>query len=199
MSRLAESLRKWTVERTDAGSPEIRPRMMQKKVCMLGAAGVGKTSLVSRFVTGIFSDKYLTTLGVKIDKKFLSLEGQDLTLILWDLAGEEKNYPIKLHQLRGSAGIFLVTDGRNSSLRTALDIRQRVQEELGPLPFVLAANKIDLCRDSWSWEYTREELDERTETLGLIPFTTSALSGTGVDLAFEYLGRQMLKTHNQIL
>jgi small GTP-binding protein len=166
---------------------------------MLGASGVGKTSLVSRFVMSTFSDKYLSTVGVKIDKKFLTLEGQEVTLILWDLAGEEKGYPIKLHQLKGSSGIFLVTDGRNSSLRTALDIRQRVQNELGPLPFVLAANKIDLCRESWSWEYTREDLDERTERLGLIPFTTSALTGTGVDLAFEYLARQMLKAHNQVL
>jgi len=207
MDRLAGYLRKWTVdhpradsvERRDTDSQEIRPHMIQKKVCMLGASGVGKTSLVSRFVMSIFSEKYLTTIGVKIDKKFLTLDGQEVTLMLWDLAGEEKGYPIKLSHLKGSSGIFLVTDGRNSSLRTALDIRQRVQNELGPLPFVLAANKIDLCRESWSWEYTREELDERTERLGLIPFTTSALTGTGVDLAFEYLARLMLKTHNQVI
>ena len=43
--------------------------MLQKKICMLGGFGVGKTSLVSRFVTSIFSDNYLTTIGVKIDKK----------------------------------------------------------------------------------------------------------------------------------
>jgi len=207
MDRLAGYLRKWTcdqprtdsVEYPDRDSQEIRPLMVQKKVCMLGASGVGKTSLVRRFVTSIFSDKYLTTIGVKIDKKFLTLEGQEVTLALWDLAGEEKGYPIRMSHLKGAAGIFLVTDGRSSSLRTALDIRQRVQNELGPLPFVLAANKIDLCRESWSWEYTREELDERTESLGLIPFTTSALTGTGVDLAFEYLARQMLKVHNRVL
>jgi small GTP-binding protein len=173
--------------------------MIMKEICMLGAAGVGKTSLVSRFVLSLFSDKYLTTLGVKIDKKIITMGEQQLTLMIWDLAGEEKDYPIKMHQLNGSAGIFLVTDGRNAALRTALDIRQRVLNEIGPIPFVLAANKIDLCRDSWSWEYTREELDEKTEHLGLVPFTTSALTGTGVDLAFEYLARQMLKSDNPIL
>jgi small GTP-binding protein len=207
MDRLAEYLRKWTVEHppTDSvehpntDSQEIRSHMLQKKVCMLGAAGVGKTSLVSRYVKSIFSDKYLTTLGVKIDKKTVTIGGQEIDLVLWDLAGEEKNYPIKLHQLKGSSGIFLVTDGRNLSLRTALDLRDRVRNEFGPVPFVLAANKIDLCRESWSWEYTREELDERTERIGLIPFTTSALTGTGVDLAFEYLAGQMLKTDNQVL
>lgn len=207
LDRLAEYLRKWSidhprtdsVENPDTGTQEKRQHMMQKKVCMLGAWGVGKTSLVSRYVMSIFSDKYLTTVGVKIDKKFLTLEGQEMTMMLWDLAGEEKGSPIKLHYLKGASGIFLVTDGRNSAFRTALDIRQRVLNEVGPLPFVLAANKVDLCRESWSWEYTREELDERTERLGLTPFTTSALTGTGVDLAFEYLGRQMLRTHNQVL
>jgi small GTP-binding protein len=207
MNRLAEYLHNWTVEHpsTDSVEPlatdsqEIRKHMLTKKICMLGAAGVGKTSLVSRYVMSIFSDKYLTTLGVKVDKKVVPLGEQEVTLVIWDLVGEEKDYPIKMHQLKGSAGIFLVTDGRNAALRTALDIRQRVINEIGPIPIVLAANKIDLCRDSWSWEYTREELDEKTEHLGLVPFTTSALSGTGVDLAFEYLARQMLKSDNPIL
>jgi small GTP-binding protein len=205
MTRLAEYLHKWTAEhlRTDpqerTDSQEIRPRMMQKKVCMLGAAGVGKTSLVSRYVRSIFSDKYLTTIGVKIDKKVIPLGDTEITLALWDLAGEEKGSPTKLHYLRGASGIIVVCDGRKSSLRTALDLRERVRDELGPVPCVLAANKIDLCKESWSWEYTLEELDERTENLGLIPFTTSALTGTGVDLAFEYLARQMLKTDDPVL
>jgi small GTP-binding protein len=205
MTRLAEYLRKWTAElltadpqeRTDV--QEIRPRMIQKKVCMLGAAGVGKTSLVSRFVRSIFSDKYLTTVGVKIDKKVVALGDTEMTLMLWDLAGEEKGFPIKSHSLRGASGIFLVADGHKSSLRTALDLRERVRDELGPVPCVLAANKIDLCKESWSWEYTLEELDERTENLGLVPFTTSALTGTGVDLAFEYLARQLQKADSEVL
>ena len=147
MTRLAEYLRKWTAElltadpqeRTDV--QEIRPRMIQKKVCMLGAAGVGKTSLVSRYVRSIFSDKYLTTLGVKIDKKVVPLGDTEITLLLWDIAGEEKGSPIKLRYLRGASGLFLVTDGHKSSLRTALDLRERVRNELGPVPCVLAANK----------------------------------------------------------
>ena len=205
MARLAEYLRKWTVEllrpapEETTDLQEIRPRMIQKKVCMLGAAGVGKTSLVSRYVRSIFSDKYLTTLGVKIDKKVITLGDAEINLMLWDLAGEEKGSPTKLHYLRGASGIVLVTDGHKSALRTALDLRERVRDELGPVPCVLAANKIDLCKESWSWEYTLEELDERTENLGLIPFTTSALTGTGVDLAFEYLARQMQKADSQVL
>ena len=52
---------------------------------MLGATAVGKTSLVSRFVHSIFSDKYLTSVGVKIDKKSINAGDQRVDLILWDL------------------------------------------------------------------------------------------------------------------
>ena len=62
---------------------------------MVGAFGVGKTSLVARFVRSIFSDKYLTTLGVKIDKKTVNIDGQEMTLMLWDLAGEDALTQIK--------------------------------------------------------------------------------------------------------
>ncbi len=62
--------------------------MLKKKICMLGYFGVGKTSLVSRFVRSMFADRYQTTVGVKIDKKVLSVDGRDVTLMLWDLAGE---------------------------------------------------------------------------------------------------------------
>jgi GTPase SAR1 family protein len=56
--------------------------MIQKKVCMLGATGVGKTSLVSRFVSSMFSDKYMTSVGVKVDKKTVSIGEDQVTLVL---------------------------------------------------------------------------------------------------------------------
>jgi small GTP-binding protein len=63
--------------------------MIQKKVCMLGTSGVGKTSLVAKFVHSIFSDKYLTTVGVKIDKKTVTVDGNEVMLMIWDLAGDD--------------------------------------------------------------------------------------------------------------
>ena len=60
---------------------------------MLGAFGVGKTSLVRRYVESIFSDTYLTTVGVKIDKKTLNVGDEPVTLILWDIAGEDESRP----------------------------------------------------------------------------------------------------------
>jgi GTPase SAR1 family protein len=62
---------------------------LQKKICMLGGFSVGKTSLVKRFVESVFSEAYLTTVGVKIDKKAVDLGDRAVNLILWDVAGED--------------------------------------------------------------------------------------------------------------
>src|SRR5580704_2470450 len=87
-------------------------RMLKKKICMFGYYGVGKTSLVSQFVSHLFADKYQTTVGVKIDKKVVEVEGRAVTLMLWDVAGEEDDAPVNLNHARGASGYLLVVDGR---------------------------------------------------------------------------------------
>src|SRR4051812_29872267 len=89
----------------------IRTAMIQKKVCMIGTTAVGKTSLVARFVHSIFSDKYLTTVGVKIDKKVVAPDGTEVTLIIWDLAGDDDFQRLQTSYLRGTGGYLLVADG----------------------------------------------------------------------------------------
>ncbi len=124
--------------------------MLKKKICMLGSYGVGKTSLVARFVNSLFTDKYQTTIGVKIDKKVLQVDGREVTLMLWDMAGEETTAPVRLNQVRDASGYILVVDGcRRKTLDVALDIQQRVEGEIGPRPFVVLANKADKRPD---WE-----------------------------------------------
>jgi small GTP-binding protein len=209
MARLAEYIRMWIVQQPKTASqgttgqlevcpPKVQPPMIQKKICMVGAWGVGKTSLVRRYVTSLFSDTYLTTIGMKISKKHLKVGDTELTLMLWDLAGEEAATKLKPAQLRGSSGIILVTDGRNSSLATALDLREFCYSELGPVPIVLAANKVDLYDESWSWQYTLEALNEITENLGLTVFTTSAKTGKGVELMFQHVARKMLEDREDL-
>ena len=78
--------------------------MIQKKVCVLGSFGVGKTSLVRRYVQSIFSDTYLTTVGVKVDKKTLTVDSGEVTLVLWDIAGEDDINAIRMTYVRGAGG-----------------------------------------------------------------------------------------------
>src|SRR5450432_1681378 len=124
--------------------------MIQKKVCMIGASGVGKTSLVAKFVHSMFSDKYLTTVGVKIDKKILTIDDAQMTLMIWDLAGDDDYQRLQTSYLRGTSGYLLVADGtRQVTLDQVIEIQGRVAAAIGSAPFLLALNKADLAEQ---WE-----------------------------------------------
>jgi hypothetical protein len=165
--------------------------MLHKKVCMLGSFAVGKTSLVRRFVETIFSDTYLTTVGVKIDKKVLQASGQDLTLMLWDIYGEDQFQSLRMSYLRGASGYLLVADGtRRATLDKVMAIQEQAAKALGPVRFVMVLNKSDLT-EQWEIEPEKErELASR----GWSVIRTSAKTGEGVELAFETLARAMLST-----
>lgn len=164
--------------------------MTQLKICVLGAFAVGKTSLVGRFTRGIFSDRYLATLGVKIDRKVLTVDGQSIKLILWDMAGEDEFAKVSMAYLRGAHGFLLVTDGtRRSTLDQAIILERRVRDTIGAIPFVALLNKYDL---ESHWEISNAELAalaRRNWTLQ----KTSAKSGDGVEQAFATLTRLVLQ------
>ena len=160
--------------------------MLKKKICMVGHFGVGKTSLVRRFVDSIFSERYLTTVGVKIDRKDVALGGDAVTLMLWDLAGEDDLAQLKVSHLRGASGYILVADGcRAATLQKAVELQQRIEQMLGPLPFVLVLNKADL-RDQW------EIQTAEVARYGWPAFETSAKAGSGVEEMFLALAVRLL-------
>lgn len=165
------------------------PPILQKKVCMLGAYAVGKTSLVARFVRSIFSEKYHTTVGVKIDKKTVKCDDRVLSLILWDLAGEDDFIQVRMSYLRGSAGYLLVADGtRRATLDKALELQHRAAREIGTIPFILVINKLDVMDE---WEIRQSDLSSLAEN-GWHVVATSAKTGVGVEQSFWALCQKML-------
>jgi small GTP-binding protein len=164
-------------------------KMILKKIAMLGMYGVGKTSLVKRFVSSIFDEKYHTTIGVKIDKKIVRAKDQEMTLMLWDVAGAEDHFTVPTSFIRGSAGYLLVIDGtRVESLNRGFELIAQVQSELGKIPFVAILNKIDLAD---RWQLQQEHLKPLT-ALGCSVIRSSALTGEGVEEAFYTLAEQLL-------
>jgi small GTP-binding protein len=164
--------------------------MLQKKICMLGSFSVGKTSLVKRFVESIFSERYLTTVGVKIDKKVVMAGGGELTLMLWDLYGEDEYQKIRMSYLRGASGYLLVADGtRPATLDKALAIQEEAEKNFGPTPYVVALNKCDLAAE---WEIPTEREAEISGRARGAVVRTSARSGEGVELAFDSLAKAMI-------
>jgi small GTP-binding protein len=165
--------------------------MLQKKVCMLGGFGVGKTSLVRRYVQSIFSDTYLTTVGVKIEKKTVNVAAAEVTLILWDIAGDDEVSTIRTSYLRGTAGYFLVVDvTHGETLDVAKSIQARVTAEIGSVPFLFLFNKTDL-KDDWD---IPEQLLQDLKDAGHVVLRTSAKTGEGVEEAFQELAGRMVVT-----
>jgi small GTP-binding protein len=164
--------------------------MLQKKICLLGAFGVGKTSLVRRYVDTIFSDAYLTTVGVKIDKKVMTLGTEPLALILWDIAGEDDMAAVRLSYLRGAAGYLLVVDGtRPETLETAASIKSRVDAEVGRIPFLALLNKADLVED---WALPPQRI-ETLQAAGWSFRRTSAKTGDSVEASFQDLAELLAR------
>jgi small GTP-binding protein len=163
--------------------------MYLKKICMLGSFAVGKTSLVRRFVESIYSDTYQTTVGVKIDKKNVRVNGKDASLVVWDIYGEDDYQKMRWTYLRGASGYLLVADGtRKATLQKAFDLEQRVCEEVGAIPFVFVINKCDLLQD---WEID-SALESEIGTKKWNVLRSSAKTGEGVEEAFSLLAQKML-------
>jgi small GTP-binding protein len=159
--------------------------MMEKlKICMIGATGVGKTSLVTRFVSSIFSERYQTTIGVRIQARRMQRDDRIVDLILWDLSGEDEFQHVQLSYLRGAAGYLLVADGtRRETVDTAATLRARAHHAIGHRPFVVVLNKTDLVV---SWEIGANDL-QALEHRGWSLVRTSAKTGDGVEEAFNRL------------
>lgn len=162
---------------------------MQKKIALLGASGVGKTSLVRRFVASMFDEKYLTTIGVKVDKKAVRVGAQDVTLMVWDIAGAEEHFSVPSAYVKGASGYLLVADGtRIDTFAAAAAIIEQMDRDLGPLPFVFVVNKKDLV-DAWQADAAR--LDAmRTRSVAVL--ISSAKTGEGVEEAFQQLANAIV-------
>lgn len=165
--------------------------MLQKKVCMLGSFAVGKTSLVRRYVDSMFSEKYTTTIGVKVDKKSLRVANNDVTLLLWDVYGEDSHQSVLPAYLRGMAGYLLVVDPtRPNTFNSALSLHKLVLDTLGPKPFILVLNKCDL-KDQWNAQRDSVQLLRDT---AIAEVETSAKVDVGVNEMFETLATALINT-----
>lgn len=157
--------------------------MIQKKICLLGATGVGKTSLVKQYVEGIFSEKYLTSIGVKVDKKLVETSNQRVQLMIWDIEGIDRYCGFQAKYLRGASAFIIVTDHtRSQSLVEGLEILRMVKE-VADIPGFLAVNKSDLPA---TWHWSEAELSEIKHDFNQF-FHTSAKTGDGVETMFTHI------------
>ncbi|MES9873090.1 MAG: Rab family GTPase [Candidatus Sedimenticola sp. PURPLELP] len=156
---------------------------------MIGDFAVGKTSLVERYVNHHFSDGYLSTVGVSIKTRELTLlSGDQVKLVLWDIAGDDSIATMG-HYLKGAAGYLLVADGtRRETLSSGINLQRQTEEVLGCAPFVMMLNKSDLA-DQWEMD---RELVQSITSKGWPVLESSAKIDSGVDSAFQSLGERIV-------
>jgi small GTP-binding protein len=169
-------------------------RQLTKKVCLLGDFSVGKTSLVRRFVEGCFDERYLSTIGAKVDRKVLKVptpEGElILTLMLWDLAGGPGVGPVAPSYYRGASGAVIACDLTRPE--TAAGVLRYAEGFLAANPsaaLVLAANKLDLVDRPCLAE---DDLAAVAAGARSPLFLTSARTGEGVEAMFHRLGQLLV-------
>ncbi len=161
-----------------------------RKICLLGDFGVGKTSTVRRFVQGAYDDKYLTTVGVKIDTKAVELDADtSVKFVIWDIAGTDTATAAYKSYLRGAAGYLLVVDGtRPATLQAAQGLRAQLDELLDNAPWIGLLNKADLA-DQWALD---DAQIAALEASGQVWLRSSALTGENVEEAFRQLAQRMV-------
>lgn len=153
--------------------------MQSKKICLVGRFGVGKTSLVDRYVKNHFSEKYLTTVGVSIATKIID---QHLKFIIWDIAGFEQRNHYQPY-LRGSHGIIYVADSTQAESVSAITKIITDNPTIKDLPSICFINKKDLLEQRvWN-----EQMDQAIAAIGCPSIWTSAKTGEDVELGFSQL------------
>jgi small GTP-binding protein len=176
-------------------------KVISQKICLIGDFGVGKTSLIRQFVDRQFSDKYLSTVGVKISRKLVSIaedtrnseeELLKLQLIVWDIEGSTRFKGIAPSYLQGAKGVIIVGDvTRTSSMQNLKDHVQLFQSVNPKSSLIIALNKVDLI-ESDERDLLLQSIPTEFKNLNISTHVTSAKTGEGVDKAFQKLARQML-------
>lgn len=157
---------------------------MRKKVVIVGHFGVGKTSLTKQFVSNIFSEKYLTTIGVNIEKKVIDTTQGTVNLILWDIAGEEDLDTIKTSYLKGAHAFILVTDLTREITYSKIDHDiNYMQGIVGVIPHLVIGNKSDLL--------SKEQVSN-IKSKFKIDYVSSAKSGENVNAFFSDIAEQLI-------
>ena len=161
---------------------------------MLGTFGVGKTSLVNRFVNDTFDEKYLSTIGVKVSQKTLEPAGNindSVKFILWDIAHIEKINSVTQSYFRGAhAGIFVIDVSRSETMKQIDPIVSAFRDVNPGSVVAFVGNKVDMIEED---KIDMEQYLQLEKTYNTFFTLTSAKTGANVESLFRNLAELIIK------
>jgi small GTP-binding protein len=165
-----------------------------KKICLIGDFGVGKTSLIRRFVERQFSDSYLSSVGVKISRKNIVLENVNqrtlVQLIVWDLEGNNKFKQIGTKYLQGASAAIIVGDVTRPETLEHMTQYLEIFSFVNPQALIAVTfNKVDLV-DEETTNYILNHYQFKTQQV--MTYVSSAKTGMSVDTIFENVARTII-------
>jgi small GTP-binding protein len=161
--------------------------IVSKKLILTGCFGVGKTSLFNQFLYSRFSEKYLTTIGVKVDKKVVKVGDREISLLIWDIAGEVDQDKVPKSYFLGASAIVYVFDLTRPSTWLNIEsdivyVKQIVEDAI----VRVVGNKVDLVDDG-QVENVKAKIAVQPEIL------TSAKTGENVEHLFHGIAEELLE------
>jgi small GTP-binding protein len=170
---------------------------LQKKICLLGMFGVGKTSLVRRFVENQFDEKYLSTMGVKVSRKRILLPNHKthshVDFLVWDIASLDEIGESAQNYFRGAHGALLVYDlTRPESAKRLASYCETFLQIAPKAKLILIGNKTDLIEME---KREAEEFKKITGPQSAPHLFTSAKTGENVEAAFLALANLLVTPH----
>ena len=173
--------------------------LFRAKLCMVGDSGVGKTSLIRRYVLDQFGDEYISTMGTKVTKKRMIFDVSgggkvDFLLTLWDIMGEKDLIGVvKEAYFNGASGLVAVCDlTREETLDSLVAWIEAAENVVGKVPVIVAANKLDLIPPN-SIKRLSDKLECFAKEQNADEALTSAKTGENVEIAFKVLGSKIIE------
>lgn len=181
------------------GAPNVDLKEHLFKVLVVGDIGTGKTSIIKRYVHGIFSNHYKATIGVDFALKVINMDANTVVrLQLWDIAGQERFGNMTRVYYKEAVGAFIVFDVTRVSTFEAVqkwkhDIDSKVHLPNGDkVPVVLLANKCDLAKEGLV--KNSKEMDDYCGEKGFVGwFETSAKENLNINQAAEFLVQKIIE------
>ena len=170
------------------------------KICVIGDGAVGKTSLIKKYTQGSFQKEYISTLGTQFSKYEEDIDGEKVSLFLWDIAGQDSFQALRQRFYIGSSGAIIVFSHAPDQSESYTHVNRWFNDlkiYCGNIPIVLFGNKVDLVDDGQlSSDPNKTTSDANVEQLAkdnrfIGYYKTSALTGQGATDAFKALVKKL--------